>query len=662
MMIVDFRRRFIVSIVITIPVLLLSPAFQGWFRFRVAFPGKDLVLLALSTLVYVYAGWPFLQGFFKELRKRQPGMMVLIAIAVSVAYFYSAATVLGLVGEPFFWELATLMDIMLLGHWIEMRSILGASKALEKLVELLPSEAHLVVNGTTQEVHLDVVKRGDKLLVKPGEKVPADGVVVEGSSYVDESMLTGEPVPVKKEVGNQLIGGSVNGTGSLVIEVHGTGGDSYLAKVIALVQQAQASKSRTQALADRAAFWLTIVGITTGISTLAAWLVRGVEFSFAIERMATVMVIICPHALGLAIPLVVAVSTSLSAKNGLLIRNRTAFENSRNITTLIFDKTGTLTEGHFGVTQVESATGFDERTIIALAASLEQYSEHPIAQGILERAKELGITPEHAEEFKALKGRGVIGRVGRREVRVVSPKQLSELGLTLGVGGGGSSSTDTIVHVVVDGELAGSIHLSDRIRPESRGAIKRLQAAGVKCWMATGDNRRVAESVAKEIGLDGFYAEMLPHEKLEIVREHQARSEIVAMTGDGINDAPALAQADVGIAVGSGTDVAAETADIILVNSNPSDVSELILFGRATYVKMIQNLAWATGYNTFAIPLAAGVFYDYGVIISPAIGAILMSLSTIIVALNARSLKIKKESRACAKFFFSKREPPTWHP
>lgn len=643
MMIKDFRRRFYVSLIVTIPILILSPTIQGWLGVSITIPGLDYVLLIMASFIFFYGGWPFLKGFVKELRKRAPGMMTLIAVAISVAYFYSAATVLGLEGNPFFWELATLIDIMLLGHWIEMRSILGASRALEKLVELMPSTAHLIKDGEIIEINLNELRKEDNVLIRPGEKIPSDGIILKGSSYIDESMLTGESAPVEKEKGDNVIGGSVNGDGSLEIQVESTGEDSYLSKVIDLVRQAQATKSKTQRLADRAAFWLTVIALTVGFTTLFVWLSIGESINFSIERMATVMVITCPHALGLAIPLVVAMSTALSAKSGLLIRNRTAFEASRKISTIVFDKTGTLTEGAFGVNAIQSFNGdYDEQKIIQIAASLEQNSEHPIAKGIVTQAKKMNLAIQQPRNFKAIKGKGVEGTINGEHVRVISPNYLGELNISIPKDLK-RGPIDTIVFLVInDDTLIGSISLSDQIREESFEAIRKLKSMGINCWMLTGDNKTTAKVVSDKLNLDGYYAEVLPHEKLEKVKELQSKGEFVAMTGDGINDAPALAQADVGIAIGSGTDVAAETADIILVNSNPQDVASLIGFGKATYKKMNQNLIWATGYNVFAIPLAAGALYSLGILITPAIGAIFMSLSTVIVAINARFLKIKK--------------------
>ena len=643
MMIADFRKRFFVSLILTLPILALSPMIQGWLNLNFRFPGSNYLLFALASFVFFYGGWPFLKGLFDELKDKSPGMMTLIAMAISVAYFYSTAVVFGLEGKFFFWELVTLIDIMLLGHWIEMKSVLGASRALEELAQLMPDEAHLIRNGDVVDVKISELKKGDRVLIKPGEKVPSDGIVVKGNSYIDESMLTGESKPVEKKDGDELIGGSINGEGSLEIQIENTGEDSYLSKVINLVREAQESKSKTQRLADKAAFWLTIIALTAGFATLFWWLLYGKDFAFSIERMATVMVIACPHALGLAIPLVVAVSTALSAKNGLLIRNRTAFENARKISTIVFDKTGTLTEGKFGVSSIQTLNEqFDEKRIIQLAASLEKNSEHPIATGILDKAEEFEVESLEVLDFQAIKGKGVQGIIEGKSIKVVSPGYLRENEIktteTLDI-----DEVATVVFLLVEEELAGAISLADKIREESYDAIERLKRADIKCWMLTGDNEKIAAKVSGELKLDGYFAEVLPHEKQENIKDLQSKGEFVAMTGDGVNDAPALAQADVGIAIGSGTDVAAETADIILVNSNPADVTSLILFGKATYKKMIQNLLWATGYNFFAIPLAAGVLYGAGIIISPAIGAILMSLSTVIVAINAKMLRIEKE-------------------
>ncbi len=639
MMIADFRRRFWVSMILTVPILLLSPMIQRWFGFDLSFPGDKYLLLVLSSFVFFYGGLPFLKGAFGEFKKKNIGMMTLIALAISVAYLFSTAVVLGFPGEDFYWELATLIDIMLLGHRLEMKSVLGASKALQLLVSMMPAEAHRIVGEDVEDISLEELQKDDLILVKPGEKVPADGIVTEGESYLNESMLTGESKPVKKEKFSRVIGGSVNGNGSLQVKVEHTGKDSYLTKVITLVQEAQKTKSKTQHLADRAAKILTFVAIFVGFTTLIVWLLLGYSFNFALERMVTVMVISCPHALGLAVPLVVAISTAVSAQHGLLIRNRTAFENARLITAMIFDKTGTLTKGEFGVTRIESLdSAMDKNALLSKAASLEQNSEHPIAVGIIRKAKEEGLKLPQTEDFQAITGKGVEARVEGQNVKVVSPGYLRDENINIPANAY-SDATETVVFVVIDGSLAGFIALSDEIRDESKGAIESFKSKGIKVLMATGDNEKVAKAVADKMNLDGYYSEVLPHQKVEIVKELQEKGEFVSMTGDGVNDAPALAQADIGIAVGSGTDIAAETADIILVNSNPKDILNLILFGQATYRKMIQNLIWATGYNVVAIPLAAGVLYSYGFVLNPAIGAVFMSLSTITVALNAQLLK-----------------------
>lgn len=641
MMIEDFKKRFWISLILTIPILVFSPMIQGFFGYEWLLPGNSYVLFGLSTIVYFYGGWPFLKGLKDELSQGAPGMMTLISMAISVAYFYSSATVFGLRGMDFFWELATLIDIMLLGHWLEMKSVLGASKALQLLVSMMPSEAHRVKGDTVEDVKLEDLLKDDIILIKPGEKVPADGVIVEGESYLNESMLTGESKPVKKSLENKVIGGSLNGNGSLKVRVEHTGKDSYLNKVITLVQEAQKSKSKMQNLSDRAAKWLTYIALAIGFGTLATWLFLGFPFVYALERMVTVMVIACPHALGLAIPLVVAISTAVSAQNGLLIRNRTAFEESRKISALLFDKTGTLTKGDFGVTRVESVNkNYDSTEVLRLASALEQSSEHPIAVGIIKKVKENNATIPKPENFNAITGKGVEAKVEGKNIKVVSPGYLRDEKIDIPKDAY-SDAAETVVFVLIDGSLAGYIALADEIRPESAEAVKIFKKNNIKVLMATGDNEKTAKAVSDKLGLDGYYSEVLPHQKVEIVKELQAKGEFVAMTGDGVNDAPALAQANVGIAVGSGTDVAAETADIILVNSNPQDIANLILFGKATYNKMIQNIAWATGYNTFAIPLAAGVLYSTGFVLGPAVGAVLMSLSTIIVAINAQLLKRK---------------------
>ncbi len=639
-MIDDFKKRFYIVLALTLPIMTLSPMIQQWLNIDWSFTGSAYLLMGLSSVVFFYGGWPFLVGLKDELKTKSLGMMTLVAVAITVAYAYSVAIVLGLQGMDFFWELATLILIMLLGHWIEMKSIMSASRELELLVQLMPSEAHLVQGDQVKEVKTDTLKIGDIILVKPGEKIAADGIIADGSSYLNESMLTGESKPVEKINGEKVIAGSINGNGSLKVEVSHGSKDSYLAQVIKLVQDAQDSKSKTQLLADQAARWLTIIALASGALTFIVWLVVGKDLAFAMERMVTVIVICCPHALGLAVPLVVARSTAISAQSGLLIKNRTAFENSRKITTLVFDKTGTLTLGEFKVVRFESfIEKFDRNQVLIWAAALEQNSEHPIATGITDKAKELKLVLPAINDFKAITGKGIQAIIDGKSVKVVSPGYLKENNLQASITT--STQAETVVYILLDEQVAGFIALADEIRKESPEAIRTLHANGIKTLLLTGDNKEVAKQVSDSLGMDGFMAEVLPHQKLEKIKELQSKGEFVAMTGDGVNDAPALAQANIGIAVGSGSDIAAETAGIVLVNSNPQDVVNLILFGKATYRKMIQNLAWATGYNVIALPLAAGVLYNAGIVLSPAIGAVLMSVSTVVVAINARLLKVK---------------------
>lgn len=624
-----------------IPVLLLSEMIQHWLNIHISFVGSKYVLLGLSSIVFFYGGWPFLKGLADELGDKSPGMMTLIGFAISVAYIYSAATVLGLEGMDFFWELATLILIMLFGHWVEMKSVAGASRELELLVQLMPDDAHLVHDDHVMDVKTETLKEKDVILVKPGEKVAADGEIIDGSTYLNESMLTGESKPVEKEKGEKVIAGSINGNGAIKVLVSHDARDSYLSQVVKLVQDAQRSQSKTQLLADRAARWLTIIAIVAGVTTFLAWFLSGSNLAFAIERMVTVIVICCPHALGLAVPLVVAKSTALSAKHGLLIKNRTAFENARKITTLVFDKTGTLTVGKFEVSKITPvASGLTENDLLKYASALEQNSEHPIATGIIQKAKELSISIPTVQNFNAITGKGVQATIDGNDIKIVSPGYLKENGL-LYPENFKTDATETTVFLIMNGKLAGCISLSDKIRPESAEAIQSLKENNIKSVLLTGDNKQVAALVAGKLGMSGYFAEVLPHQKLEKIKELQDKGEFVAMTGDGVNDAPALAQANVGIAIGSGSDIAAETAGIVLVNSNPKDVVSLIRFGKATYRKMIQNLVWATGYNIVALPLAAGVLYKMGILLSPAAGAALMSVSTIVVAINAGLLKIK---------------------
>lgn len=643
-MIDDFKKRFWISLAVTIPIIALTPMIQHWagLGHTLSIEGDKYVLFVLSAFVFFFGGYPFLKGFIDELKSFKPGMMTLIAVAISVAFVYSSVVVFGLKGEIFFWETATLIDIMLLGHWIEMKSVLGASRALENLAKLMPSNAHkLFDDGSMKDIPVDELIPGDKVIIKPGEKIPADGVVISGDTSVNESLLTGESKPVSKSKDSKVIGGSINGEGSLTVEVRKTGKETFLSQVIELVREAQESKSKTQDLANRAALWLTLIAFTAGGLTLFVWLVlEKMDLAFALERTVTVMVITCPHALGLAIPLVVAVSTALAAGSGFLIRNRAAFEAARNIQAIIFDKTGTLTEGKFGVTGIiVLSDDMKQDSILKYAASVERYSEHPIAKAIA-----LSVNDYFpVENFQAIPGKGAEGKIEGKNVMVVSPGYLIETDHRLK-----NDEIDklhmqgkTVVFLLVNSELKGAISLADIIRKESKDAVKKLKDMGIKTMMLTGDNKEVAKYVSEQIGIDEYFAEVLPDQKSEKVKEVQSRGLVVAMTGDGVNDAPALASADVGIAIGAGTDVAIETADIVLVKSNPMDVASTIELAKVTYKKMVQNLLWATGYNAVAIPLAAGVLYSAGILLSPALGAVLMSLSTVIVAVNARLLKFK---------------------
>ena len=637
----DFLKRFWITLVLSVPVLLLSHMIQQWLGFTIAFPGDKYVLLVLGSIIYFYGGMPFFKGFLGEVKAGAIGMMTLVALAITVAYVYSVAVVFGLPGMDFFWELATLIVIMLLGHWLEMRSQMAASKALQSLVALLPNDVTVEHNGSPVKIKLEQLKNGDTVIIRPGEKVAADGLIVEGSSYLNESMLTGESVPVRKEAGGKVIAGSINGDGALKIKATGVGKDSYLNKVINLVQDAQAAKSNTQNLADKVAKWLTIVAIVVGVGTFAYWYITMGDLAFALERMVTVMVTACPHALGVAIPLVVAISTTLSATNGLLIRNRTAFETTRKLSTIIFDKTGTLTKGSHTVQKIIPLTEhYSENDLLQYAAAVQQNSEHHIAKGIMQTLSEKKLELWKSDNFRYMQGIGVTGIVNGKSVVAAGPnyfvqnnKQVPAIPEEI------NQDAETVNFILIDDVPVGIVSLADTIREGAKEAIDQLRSMNIKSFLLTGDNEKVAAAVSKQLGMDGYLANVLPHHKQEKVKEFQDKGEIVAMTGDGVNDAPALAAADVGIAVGSGTDVAAETADIILVNSDPRDVVKMIDFGKKTYSKMIQNLVWAVGYNVVAIPLAAGVLYPTFVL-SPAMGAVLMSVSTIVVALNASLLKI----------------------
>jgi Cu2+-exporting ATPase len=633
-----FKKRFFVCLALTIPVLILSEAIQTWFRYTLTVPYQSYILLFLAVIIYAYGGWPFLKGLTQELRRAQPGMMTLIGTAISVAFFFSAATVYFPVGKDFFWELATLIDVMLLGHWIEARSVLGASRALEELVKIMPTMAHLVKNGDIKEVPVSELQAGDVVLVRPGEKVPSDGVVIEGESYVNEAFLTGESKPVHKVKEDKVIGGAINGDGALRTKIERTGEETYLAQVINLVRQAQQSKSRTQDLANRAAALLFYVAVSAGVITYVVWAVIG-NAQFALSRTVTVLVIACPHALGLAIPLVVALSTSITAKSGILIRDRKAFETVKDVNAVVFDKTGTLTTGQFGVSDVISYISEDE--LLRLTASVEKNSEHIIGKAIVEYASEKGAKMPKTRGFQAIPGKGAQGIVEGKEVAVGSPNLLKDMNVEVNDRKVTALQEQgkTVVFTVVAGKLAGVFALADKIREESRQAISNLKAAGVKVYMLTGDAEAVAKGVSKELSIDDYFAQVLPDQKAEKVRSLKEKGYRVAMVGDGINDAPALVTADVGIAIGAGTDVAIESADIILVKNDPRDVPKVADLSKKTYSKMVQNLWWAAGYNILAIPLAAGIFASFGVVIDPAVGAILMSLSTVLVAINSQTLR-----------------------
>ena len=636
--IIEFKKKFFVCLILTIPILLLSEMIQNWFGFTITIPLQKEVLFFLSLIVYGYGGLPFLRGMYQELKKRQPGMMTLIGTAISVAFFYSAATVFVISGKDFFWELATLVDVMLLGHWIEAKSLLGASRALEELVKIMPTTAHLVKKDEIVDVPLSDLKKADIVLVRPGEKIPSDGVIVEGESFVNEALLTGESRPVHKEVEAKVIGGSINGEGSLKVRIEKTGEETYLSQVINLVKQAQASKSKTQDLANRASALLFYVALTVGITTYLAWFFLG-HIDIALERAVTVLVIACPHALGLAIPLVVAISTSITAKSGILIRDRKAFETIKDIDVVVFDKTGTLTEGKFGVSDVVSF--IPEKELLEFAAAVEINSEHIIAKAIVDYVKEKGIKIPQITDFRAIPGKGAQGKVKNKTVHMGSPSLIEEMKIAIEDKRiiELQKQGKTVVFALVDGKLAGAFALSDRIREVSKEAIRKLKENGIKVYMLTGDAEEVAASVSEELGIDDYFAQVLPDQKAEKIKFLKEKGLKVAMVGDGINDAPALVTADVGIAIGAGTDVAIESADIILVKNDPRDVVKVADLSRKTYSKMVQNLWWAAGYNIFAIPLAAGVLYNFGIIVSPAIGALLMSISTVIVALNSQTLR-----------------------
>jgi Cu2+-exporting ATPase len=641
-----FRNRFWVSLLLTIPVLLFSPMLQDWFGFTMPdFPGDQLVGPLFAIIIFFYGGVPFLQMARPEVQNRQPGMMTLISLAITVAFIYS---IFALFVEPesgFFWEMATLIDIMLLGHWIEMRSIRQASGALKELAKLMPDTAERITSqGGTEEVPVGQLVMNDLVLVRPGASIPADGLVEEGQSDVSEAMITGESKPVAKTPGEKVIAGTINGDGSLRVRVTAVGDETALAGIMRLVEQAQQSKSNTQILADKAAGWLFYIALAVAAVTVVAWLLAvGLELD-VLERTVTVLVIACPHALGLAIPLVVAISTSLGAHNGILVRDRLALEKAREIDTVIFDKTGTLTEGQFGVVGLAAADGWNQNDALALALAVEGDSEHLIARGIRRAAEARSLVPPAVQNFEAIKGRGIRAQYDGHAVYVGGPRLLEMLETTLPeplarFSDEAGHKGQTVVYLVDEQRPAAAFALADVVRPESHKAVQRLHQMGISVAMLTGDSQEVAQAVAQELGIDTYFAEVLPEHKDQKVIELQRQGKQVAMVGDGVNDAPALTRADVGIAIGSGTDVAIESAGIILVRSNPLDVVNIFELSRATYRKMIQNLFWATGYNIVALPLAAGILAPLGILLSPAVGALFMSLSTVVVAINAQLLR-----------------------
>jgi Cu2+-exporting ATPase len=641
-----FRKRFWVSLLLSIPVLLYTPMLQMWFGFRMPeFPGSQWIVPLFSVIVFVYGGIPFIQMAVPEIRNRQPGMMTLVSLAISVSFVYSLAALLLNLGEGFFWELVTLIDIMLLGHWIEMRSVRQASGALDTLAKLMPDTAeHILPNGSIHTMPVSALNPGDLVLVRPGASTPADGVVEEGESDVNESMITGESQPVKKTVGSKLIAGTINLDGSLRVRVTATGEQTALAGIMRLVREAQQSKSRTQILADKAAGWLFYLAVGVAALTAVIWTLAVGFNLFTLERVVSVLVIACPHALGLAVPLVVAISTTSAAQNGILVRNRLALEAAREIDVVIFDKTGTLTKGEQGVVAIKTVDGTDENTALTLAAALEGDSEHIIARAIRKAAEERKLPLTKVSGFEALKGRGVHANVNGTEAWIGGPRLLESLNVKPDPGiadfaASAGAKGQTVVYLLENKKVSAAIALADVIRPESYEAVKRLREMNIQVAMLTGDSKDVAKAVADELGIDLYFAEVLPEHKDQKVIELQNQGKRVAMVGDGVNDAPALTRADVGIAIGSGTDVAVESAGIILVKSNPLDVVKIFKLSRASYRKMIENLAWASGYNVVALPLAAGILASAGILLSPAVGALLMSLSTVIVALNAQLLR-----------------------
>ena len=641
-----FRDKFWISLLLMIPTLIWGHMLPNAFGYSAPhFAGSHWIAPIFGTAVFFYGGWPFIAGAVGELRARLPGMMTLIALAISVAFIFSVAVTIGFAGMPLWEELSTLVVIMLLGHWIEMRSITQAQGALKELAKLLPDTAVRVTGDDTEEVAVSQLRDGDVVLIRPGARVPADGVVRDGESSLDESMLTGESRPVKKHAGEKVIAGTINAAGSLRVEVTGTGDRTALAGIMRLVEQAQTSRSRAQALADRAAFFLTIVAIGAGALTLIVWLaIRSNDAAFAIERMVTVLVIACPHALGLAVPLVIAISTTLGARSGLLVRDRRGLEEARNLTAVVFDKTGTLTLGEHRVVDVATTQGLPADEAIGLAAAIERDSEHPIARAIVKTADDRGISIPASTAFEYQPGRGIHATVDGRRLSGGGPNMIAALGVEpeqpLKDAAARAATRGQATIFLIEGKrVLAAFAVADAVRPESREAIQRLHAMGIDVVMITGDAKAVADAVGKELGIDTVLAEILPEHKAKQIEALQAQGKKVAMVGDGVNDAPALVTSDVGIAIGAGTEVAVEAGDIVLVRSDPRDVPRIVALSRASYRKMVQNLWWAAGYNIVAIPLAAGVLARNGILLSPAVGAILMSLSTVIVAINAQLLR-----------------------
>jgi P-type Cu2+ transporter len=638
-----FLKRFWLVFILTVPVLAYSHHIQSWFNFHPPhFPGADHIPFILGTVIFFYGGMVFLRGGLSELQQKKPGMMTLISLAISVAFIYSLLATFGLAAEELYWELATLVAIMLLGHWLEMSSIKGASGALQELANLLPDTAWLVTADGEKEVPIKTLQPGDKVLIRPGSQIPVDGTVLQGESYVNEAILTGESQPVHKHPGGRVIAGTFNEDGSLRIQVDKTAGNTTLAGILRLVRDAQSSHSQTQALADRAAFWLVIIAIGTALVTALAWVSAGAGTAFVMERVVTVLIIACPHALGLAIPLVIAISTTVAAQNGLLVKDRMALEEARLINCVVFDKTGTLTSGTLGLTGIYPLEDISQDELLKLAAAAESDSEHSVSRGILAAAREKALKPLTPSSFEALPGRGVKAVIEGKDVYVGGPNLLSYLNLDearIEHPAAITKSGHGLIYVVVEGRVKGILALTDTVRQESKDAVRALKAQGVKVVMLTGDSAQAAKEVADELGIDQFFAGVLPEDKSGKIRQLKEEGYTVAMVGDGVNDAPALAVADVGIAIGAGTDIAVESAGIILVKNDPRDVARLLKLSRSVYGKMLQNLAWATGYNLLALPLAAGVLAPAGFILPMAVGAVVMSASTIIVAVNAQLLR-----------------------